>query len=43
MKRNTIQRQLVIAAVTGFKMQSHDIVFNGLCPDCQKLEAKEAQ
>ena len=32
-----------VAAVTGFKMQSHDIVFNGLCPDCQKLEAKEAQ
>ena len=27
--------------VTGFKMEDHDIVFNGVCPGCQKLEAKE--
>ena len=32
-----------VAAVTGFKMQNHDIVFNGLCPECQKMAAKEAQ
>lgn len=25
-----------IAQVTGFKMESHDIVFNGSCPECQK-------
>ena len=43
--KGTVYRNLnsLVAAVTGFKMQSHDIVFNGLCPDCQKLEAKEAQ
>ena len=30
-----------VGEVTGFKMEDHDIVFNGVCPECQKLEAKE--
>lgn len=30
-----------VAAVTGYKMEHHDIVFNGLCPECQKLEAEK--
>lgn len=31
------------AALTGYKMQNHDIVFNGICPDCQqKQEMEEA-
>ncbi|MFR4383767.1 MAG: Fur family transcriptional regulator [Phascolarctobacterium sp.] len=25
-----------VAAVTGYKMNHHDIVFSGICPDCQK-------
>ena len=27
-----------VAAVTGYKMNQHDIVFSGVCPECQKLE-----
>ena len=27
-----------VAAVTGYKMNHHDIVFSGVCPECQKLE-----
>ena len=26
-----------VAALTGYKMDHHDIVFSGVCPDCQKL------
>ncbi len=32
-----------VAEVTGYKMEHHDIVFSGLCPDCQKALAKEAE
>lgn len=33
-----------IAQLTGFKMESHDIVFAGLCPECQikEVEAQKA-
>ena len=31
-----------VAALTGYKMDHHDIVFSGICPDCQKLSAKHA-
>ncbi len=30
-----------VAAVTGYKMEHHDIVFNGLCPECQKAELEK--
>ncbi len=31
-----------VAKVTGYKMEHHDIVFSGLCPDCAKTaERKE--
>lgn len=32
-----------VAAVTDYKMEHHDIVFSGLCPECQKLKAAEAK
>lgn len=30
-----------VAAVTGYKMNHHDIVFSGVCPECQKKEHTE--
>jgi Fe2+ or Zn2+ uptake regulation protein len=30
-----------IAQLTGFRMENHDIVFSGLCPECQIKEAAE--
>lgn len=30
-----------IAQLTGFKMESHNIVFLGICPECQIEEAKK--
>ena len=32
-----------VAEVTGYKMNHHDIVFSGLCPECQKLAAEEPE
>ena len=32
-----------VGAVTSYKMEHHDIVFNGLCPECQKLKGTEAK
>ena len=32
-----------VAAVTHYKMEHHDIVFSGLCPECQKLKEAEAK
>ena len=32
-----------VAAVTGYKMNHHDIVFSGVCPECQKLEHLHAE
>lgn len=32
-----------VAAVTDYQMEHHDIVFSGLCPECQKLKAAEAK
>ena len=32
-----------VAAVTGYKMNHHDIVFSGVCPECQKLEHVHAE
>ena len=29
-----------VAAVTGYKMNHHDIVFSGICPECQKEMAE---
>ena len=26
-----------VASVTGYKMNHHDIVFSGVCPNCQKI------
>jgi hypothetical protein len=32
-----------IAQLTGFKMENHDIVFSGVCPECQiKMAAGKA-
>ena len=32
-----------VGAVTSYKMEHHDIVFSGLCPECQKLKGTEAK
>jgi Fur family peroxide stress response transcriptional regulator len=32
-----------LATATGFKMEHHDIVFSGLCPECQKHQGAEAK
>ncbi len=32
-----------VAAVTGYQMNHHDIVFSGICPDCQKKEHFNAE
>ena len=32
-----------LATATGFKMEHHDIVFSGLCPECQKHKEAEAK
>jgi len=33
-----------IAQLTGFKMENHDIVFEGICPECQlELQEEAAQ
>ena len=32
-----------VADVTGYKMNHHDIVFSGLCPECQKLAADDPE
>lgn len=32
-----------VAAVTGYKMNHHDIVFSGICPECQKLEQERGE
>ena len=30
-----------IAQLTGFRMDNHNLVFQGLCPECQIKEAEE--
>lgn len=30
-----------VAALTGYKMDHHDIVFSGVCPDCQKISVEQ--
>lgn len=32
-----------VASVTGYKMNHRDIVFSGLCPECQKLEQENGE
>ena len=32
-----------IAQLTGFKMENHDIVFEGVCPECQLTLHEEAE
>ena len=32
-----------LATATGFTMEHHDIVFSGLCPECQKHQGAEAK
>ena len=32
-----------LATATVFKMEHHDIVFSGLCPECQKHQGAEAK
>jgi len=34
-----------IAQMTGFRMENHNIVFQGVCPECQieELEAKKRE
>ena len=34
-----------IAQLTGFRMENHNIVFQGVCPECQieELEAKKKE
>lgn len=31
-----------IETLTGFEMDNHNIVFQGICPECQKLAAEES-
>lgn len=30
-----------VAALTGYKMDHHDIVFSGVCPECQKIAVEQ--
>ncbi|MDO4179443.1 MAG: transcriptional repressor [Phascolarctobacterium sp.] len=30
-----------VAALTGYKMDHHDIVFSGVCPDCQNIAVEQ--